>query len=201
MIKRRGRGEGGLHWDDVRQRWIASVTVGYTPAGKRIVRKGSGKAKTEARAKLREKIRDYEDGLTITANTLAVGDAVTDWLSYGLTGVATRDNYAILARKHIIPALGARKLRDLSALDVDRCWSPKAKALSTRTLRLLHSLLNRAINRAMARDKVKRNVVTLCGIPQGQEGRASKSLTLDQAKALLAVAVTVRCMRTSSCRC
>jgi hypothetical protein len=34
--KRRARGDGGLHWDDKRQRWIASVTIGYTPAGKRM---------------------------------------------------------------------------------------------------------------------------------------------------------------------
>jgi integrase len=37
----------------------------------------------------------------------------------------------------------------------------------------------------MARDKVKRNVVALCGIPKGQEGRPSKSLNLEQARALL----------------
>ena len=36
----------------------------------------------------------------------------------------------------------------------------------------MHSLLNRAIRHAMARDKVKRNVVTLCGVPTGQPGRA-----------------------------
>jgi hypothetical protein len=65
MPKRRARGDGGLHWDEQRQRWIASVTVGYSPAGKRIVRKASGKTKTEAHAKLREKIREYEDGLSI----------------------------------------------------------------------------------------------------------------------------------------
>jgi integrase len=40
----------------------------------------------------------------------------------------------------------------------------------------------------MARDKAKRNVVALCDVPQGQQGRPSKSLTLDQAKALLAAA-------------
>ena len=45
MTKRRSRGDGGLHWDEARQRWIASVTVGYTPAGKRIVRKANGKTK------------------------------------------------------------------------------------------------------------------------------------------------------------
>jgi len=55
MTTRRARGEGSLYWDEARQRWIAAITVGYTPAGKRIVRKGSGKTKTEARTKLREK--------------------------------------------------------------------------------------------------------------------------------------------------
>jgi integrase len=61
----------------------------------------------------------------------------------------------------------------------------KAKTLSSSTVQRLHECLNRSVNRAMARDKVKRNVVALCGVPKGQEGRPSKSLTLDQAKALL----------------
>jgi integrase len=40
----------------------------------------------------------------------------------------------------------------------------------------------------MARDKVKRNVAALCEIPAGRQGRPSKSLNLDQAKAVLAAA-------------
>ena len=47
------------------------------------------------------------------------------------------------------------------------------------------SVLKRAITRAQARDKVKRNVVLLCEIPHGGTGRPSKSLTLPQAEALL----------------
>ncbi|MGS2619062.1 site-specific integrase [Micromonospora sp. LZ34] len=190
MTKRRARGEGGLHWDESRQRWIATVTVGYTPAGKRIVRKGSGKTKTEARAKLREKIRDYEDGLALVQDGHTVADALTDWLTYGLSNQSesTKSNYAILVRSHIIGELGARKLRDLTASDVDRWLLSKSRHLSTRTLRLLHSLLNRAVNRAMARDKVKRNVVALCAVPTGRGGRPSKSLRLDDAKALLTAA-------------
>lgn len=50
---RRGRGEGGLHWDGTRQRWIATVTIGYDARGKRITRKASGKTKTEAKDKLK----------------------------------------------------------------------------------------------------------------------------------------------------
>jgi Phage integrase, N-terminal SAM-like domain len=36
-------------------------------------------------------------------------------------------------RSHILPALGARKLRDLTTADVDRWLAKKAKSLSTRT--------------------------------------------------------------------
>lgn len=190
MTKRRSRGDGGLHWDENRQRWIASVTVGYTPAGKRIVRKASGKTKTAAHASLREKIREYEDGLSVARTGYTVAQAVEDWLSYGLSGVApnTVENYTILANAHIVRDLGARKLRDLSANDVDRWLVAKSKSLSTRTLRLLHSILNRTVNRAMSRNKVMRNVVGLCLVPYGLDGRPSKSLTFDQAKALLVAA-------------
>lgn len=84
----------------------------------------------------------------------------------------------------------SRKLRDLTADDVDRWLTTKANELSTRTIRLLHSLLNRAVRHAEARNKVKRNVVGLCDVPTGQEGRPSKSLALGQAEAVLAASET-----------
>jgi hypothetical protein len=133
MSKRRSRGDGGVHWDESRQRFIASVTVGYTPAGKRIVRRGSGKTEAQARAKLKEVIRDHEDGLAIAPRNLTVAHIVNDWLSYGLNGRAqgTVDKCTYLCRAHVMPALGARKLRELSATDVDRWLAEKAKTLST----------------------------------------------------------------------
>jgi len=190
MTKRRSRGDGGLHWDENRQRWIASVTVGYTAQGKRIVKKASGKTKTLAKDRLREILRDYEDGLAIAPNGYTVADAVNYWLAYGLHGrsATTISGYTILAKEHVIPALGPRKLRELCAEDVDRWLAAKSKEVSTRTLRSLHSILNRSIKHAQARDKVKRNVVALCDIPTGLPGRPSKSLTLAQAQAVLAAA-------------
>ncbi len=187
MTKRRSRGDGGLHWDESRQRWIASVTVGYTPAGKRIVKRGSGKTKTEANAKLKKIVRDYEDGQTIAPVNYTVADAVTYWLQHGLNGRESNTVrlYEERARIHIIPALGARKLRDLSVEDVDRWLSSKTGELSTRTLKMIHGILNRSIKNAMVRDKVKRNVVDLCEVPKGKDGRTSKALTLAQAEAVL----------------
>ncbi len=187
MTKRRSRGDGGLHWDEQRQRWIASVTVGYTPAGKRIVRKASGKNKTEAHAKLREKVREYEDGMSTATTGRTVAQAVEDWLAYGLNGrsakTVAKNQY--LCRGHLTPELGARKLIRLTAQDVDRWLLAKSKSLSTRTLRELHACLNRSLKRAMARDEVKRNVAALCAVPTGLDGRPSKSLTLDEAKVVL----------------
>jgi integrase len=90
----------------------------------------------------------------------------------------------------VIPSLGKRKLRDLSAEDVDKWLAFKAKTLSTRTLQSVHSCLNRSVKRAMARDKVKRNVVELCSVPQGQPGRPSKALTFAQAEAVLRAAAS-----------
>ena len=190
MTVRRSRGDGGLHFDTARQRWIATASLGYDPAGKRIVKRGSGKTKTEAKAKLKEVLRDYEDGLAIAPEGYTVAAAVTDWLAHGLNGRdrATVTKCTILCQTHIIPALGARKLRDLRAEDVDKWLAVKAQTLSTSTLQLLHSCLNRAVNRAMARDHVRRNVVALCSVPQGQPGRQSKALTMAQAEAILTAA-------------
>ncbi len=155
MTKRRSRGDGGLHWDAGRQRWIASVTTGYTPAGKRIVRKASGKTKTAAKDKLKELLRDHDDGLPIAPHSYTLAQAVEDYLRYGLSGrdPQTVETQTILARTHVIPALGARKLRELSAEDVDEWLAEKAKSLSTRTLRDIRSVLKRVITRAQARDQ------------------------------------------------
>lgn len=187
MTKRRSRGDGGLHWDPERKRWVATVTLGYDGRGKRIVKKSYGRTKTEAKDKLRETLRDLEDGLTTAPGNITVADAVRDWLAFGLadTSEATQTNYETLCRIHIVPELGRYKLRDLRAAHVDKWLATKSTKLSTRTLRLTHSLLNRAVNHAMARDLVKRNVVALVKVPPGRRGRPSRSLTLEQAKAIL----------------
>src|SRR5450755_86502 len=150
MTQRRGRGEGGLHWNEGRQRWIATVTVGYDSRGKRITRKGSAKTKTEAKDKLNEMVRDLDDGLPIPTSGYTVADAVRAWLDYGLTGrdKDTIANYTCLADTHIIKSVGTKTLRQLSAEDVDKWLSVTSGNVSTRTLRLLHSILARSIRHA-----------------------------------------------------
>jgi integrase len=190
MTGRRSRGDGGLYWHEGRQRWIVTVYTGFTAAGKRKKREASARTKTAAKAKLRAMLRDVDDGVPIAPHGYTVGDAVRDWLRFGLAGrdPNTVENRSILAHTHVISALGRRKLRDLTADDVDTWLESKADELSTDTLGRILSILRRSITRAQARDKVKRNVALLCDIPKGREGRPSKALTLDQAEAVLAAA-------------
>ncbi|GAA1269715.1 hypothetical protein GCM10009609_35990 [Pseudonocardia aurantiaca] len=116
------------------------------------------------------------------AGGYTVAQTVTDWLDHGLGGrdpsrVQTLRN---LAPRHVIPTLGGRKLREFSAEDVDRWLAEKSRELSTSTVARIKSILARSITRAQARDKVKRNVVLLCGTPTGRGGRPSQALTSDR---------------------
>jgi IS1 family transposase len=83
MSSRRSRGDGGLHWDQSRQRWVATATVGYDGRGKRLVRHSYGRTKTEAKAKLRDLLRSREDGVVLTRDGYTVRQAVEDWLEHG----------------------------------------------------------------------------------------------------------------------
>ncbi|MEU7872820.1 site-specific integrase [Dactylosporangium sp. NPDC049140] len=188
--KRRERGEGALYWDEARQRWVAEAVMGYAANGKRIRLRGVGKTKTEAKASLKEKTDAYEAGMPAEAAHITVAEAVEDWLTYGLNGKAanTIAKSGHLCRTHILPHLGARKLKELTATDVDRWLAGRAKVLSTASLGQTYSCLRRSVRRAMARGMVARNVVELCDLPAGRPGRPSKSLTMEEAAALLRAA-------------
>jgi hypothetical protein len=69
MVKR-GHGEGTLYWHEERQRWAVMASLGYDASGKRVRKIAYGRTKTEARSKLRELLRDIEDGLAIARGRL-----------------------------------------------------------------------------------------------------------------------------------
>jgi transposase-like protein len=111
-------------------------------------------------------------------------------LAYALTG---RDEHTIkmyqtYAETHIIPALGKRPLHELTVDEVEKFLARKSPVLSSRSLRILHSILQRAIRKAQARGKVRHNIILLCDVPEGRVGRPSKSLTLTQAELVLKAA-------------
>jgi integrase len=187
MARARANGEGGLSWDEKRQRWMATVTIGYDDRGKRVVRRRFAKTRPRARDLLRELVAELNAGMDVRESTVTVEEAIEDWLANGLPrrSAKTVQKLRTLCQRHLIPRLGARRLRDLTARDVERCLGSLSEELSTNTLGQLHSCLNRAVRRAMSRDLAARNVVELVDIPRGRDGRQSKSLSPEQVDLVL----------------
>jgi integrase len=211
MARRRGWGEDSIHFehrggpcrDPERHNgcpgvWRGAVSLGYSPDGqRRIRRKVSGKTKTAVKDKLKALHADLDTGITPKAGYLAytVRQAAEDWLKDGLDGRTAKTikkNENVL--EPILTVIGARKLRQLSAADVRQALSKMAAEYSSAAVTMGHLALKRVIRHAEANDLVSRNVATLVSTPKGQEGRPSRSLTLEQAVAVITAAKTLPAM-------
>jgi integrase len=186
-LRRRGHGEDGIYFDSTKNRYIGAVSLGFTPVGKRIRRKISGKTKQEVRAKLKALHQQLDAGIRSPAG-YTVRLAVDDWLGEGLEGRSerTRTLYAGLLDP-LLEIIGAKLLHALTAGEVRSALGELRSRYSTRSLQITRNSLDRAIQHAQANDLVARNVAALVKPPRGRTGRPSKSFTLEQAKALLAV--------------
>jgi integrase len=206
MNARRRRGEDGISFehrgpcsDPQRHRhcpglWRGEITLGYTGDGKRSRRKVSGTTKAAVIDKLRDLHNQLDKGITPKAGYThyTLRQAADDWLAHGLEGRSPKTikkNENVL--EPILTVIGTKKLRDLAAVDVRKALATMAADYSTAAVSMGHLALKRAIRHAEANDLVSRNVATLADTPKGQQGRPSKSLTLDQASAVIAAARTL----------
>jgi integrase len=166
--------------------YTGAIDLGFDGQGNRQRLKRKGRTKAAVKERLVQAVADHDAGLK-SAEGYTVADAVKDWLAKGLKGrdENTIKTNRILAEQHVIPLIGAIKLRKLTADDVDEWLDGLTEKLATRSLQGVHAVLKRAIRQAQARDKVLRNVAELVTTPKGKEGRPSKAMTLEQATALL----------------
>jgi integrase len=206
MATRRRRGEDGISFehrgrcrDPRRHRncpglWRGEITLGYTGDGKRTRRKVSAQTKAAVIDKLRDLHTQLDKGVTPKAGYVhyTVRQAAQDWLAHGLDGRSAKTitkNQNVL--EPILKVIGARKLRELTAADVRQALAKMATQYSSAAVTMGHLALKRAIRHAEANDLVARNVAALADTPKGQDGRPSKSLTLDQTAAVITTARTL----------
>src|SRR5215469_7800347 len=200
MNARRGWGEDGIFFEHTvpcrdserhrhcQGRWRGVVSLGFGPDGKRIRRKVSGKSRAVVQDRLKKLHDDLESGVRARPN-YTVRHTAEDWLSEGLAGRSAKTikkNQNMI--EPILKVIGARKLRELTAVDARHALSNMATEYSSSAVIMGHLALKRAIRHAEANDLVSRNVAALVDTPKGQEARPSKSLTLEQATAVIAAA-------------
>src|SRR5437588_7047869 len=190
MTKRRLRGEGSIFYDRNAKLYVGQIDLGQDEQGRRRRPKVTGRTKREVADKLRELQTKAFAGLPIGDGKLTVGQWLEQWLCDLLPKKAsvkssnTIDNYTWAVRKHLIPALGSKRLRALRPEDVEKMLLSRAEAgMARNSLVRLRSVLNRALRDAQARHKLSWNVATVVDVPDAHV-REGRSFTVEQAKKL-----------------
>lgn len=197
MARTKGRANGD--GDVFPRKSKAGKTTSYRgtyvgPDGKR--RYISGRTKTEAREALATARADAAGGVVLDAGRLTVADHLQRWLrdslkplvAAGKMAHSTYVRYEGIVNKHISPAIGRKKLRDLSRAEVRALYSAKGKNLSPRSVDYIHVTLQKALSQAVRDDLINRNVAT------GERPRSSrnreeiKALSSEQVRELLSAA-------------
>ncbi|MCW2503480.1 MAG: site-specific integrase [Actinomycetia bacterium] len=184
--KRARRGDGAIYWDDEKNCYRGAISLGYTPAGKRRRKVVYGSTKAEVRDKFKTLRDELEQGVE-SSPKYTVAEAVNAWLERGLVGrdpkTVTKNRH--LAAAHVIPGLGAAKLRDLTLEQVEDWLHDEKDNLATSTLKSCLSVLSRSIRHAQRHKRIAYNVAELATVPKGRAGRPSKAMTLEFAMKVL----------------
>lgn len=158
MTPVRGHNEGSL-FRRKDGRWVAVVTF---PNGRRS---RSARSKTEALAHLRELLRQRDESVREDPRSLRVGPYLLRWLDEVRPRLAhsTWRKHESIVRVHLIPALGDRRLSELSVAVVRRFLD--GGVLDAQTRRHHRGTLRRALADALRDGLVTRNVAALAEPP------------------------------------
>ena len=204
MARRRGNGEGSIYRRTTTDgRWCGSISLGYNEQGRLIRKVVTAKTRAEVVTKLKALQRQLDDGLPLPDATLTVSTLLERWQEDVLRHQVTESaalSYMSIARHHIMPTLGRRKLAALITSEIDRLLSSKVdRGLAISSVRRIRSVLAQAIDQGIGWGVVSRDVATLARAPRAQriEGELSPQSKHISFSRSFRVTVTRRC--THSC--
>lgn len=188
MSSRRGHNEGSIYQRASDGKWVGSINLGVGPGGKRKRKSFYGNTRKEVADKLRTALHDHEAGLTVDPKRITLGDFLHNWLEESVkpsVRITTYENYSVLTRTHILPALGHVTLQKLTPQQIQHFLNTKLEVgKSTRTVQYLLVLLRRSLGLAVKWGMVQRNVALLVDPPRVQH-KEIQPFTPTQAKQFL----------------
>lgn len=182
MGKRRANGEGSIR-QRPDGRWEGRYTVGvdYT-TGKAINKSVFAKSQSEVRDKLRTAIAENRGPAINHKGTYTVAEWLRLWFDvYAKPNVrpSTKSNYTNLIENHIIPAIGRIKLKQLSAIQIQKLYNDTRDhgrvkrfekttdfSLSGRFVRAMHMVLHSCLEQAVKERLISYNPCDNCRIPK-----------------------------------
>jgi integrase len=172
--RRRGHGEGSIY-QRADGRWVAVIDLGYV-AGKRKRKTFYRKTRKEAAAKLNEELANLRKGGIVASSDTTVESFLRMWLEQSVQGhkaPRTVESYTSMIERHIIPELGRHRIGKLDQSHVQVMLNRKrGEGLSARTVAYLRAILRTALNDAMQRGILIRNVAAFAKPPRGDKREA-----------------------------
>lgn len=191
---RRGNGEGSIYQRS-NGTWVAQVLLGYKPDGKPIRKSFSGKTRKEVAAKLSSATAQVFQGAVLTqASAMTVEEFALYWLSMKRLEVTSRTlawNRNMLD-SHIIPAIGAIPLADLTCVHVQAIINSMSSkgTYAHRTIKGVRDLMNQMIKFACRQKLLQSNPLECVVIPKQLRaaGGQSKAIPIELRTAVLSAA-------------
>ena len=156
------------------QYWEARVTVGRDPGtGRQIQKSYSGKTQKEVREKMQAAAVAVNDGEYFEPSKMTVGKWLNIWAKEYLNSVKPRtvESYKSNIEQHIKPAIGAVKLSELSAVDIQHLYNglsnkKTGKPLSPKAKKNVHGTLHRALEKAVSLGYIRHNPADRPDLPK-----------------------------------
>src|SRR5215208_5035196 len=151
-----------------------------------------GRQYREVEKKLNQARANANKGLVFDTK-LKVGEWLDSWLSdclkplvaAGKMAHSTYVRYEGIVNNHLKPALGHRKLKDLTRVEVRRLYNEKSKEHSARSVDYVHATLQIALSQAVRDDLIPRNVASGERPRSSRNRKEAKALSPAQVKTLL----------------
>jgi integrase len=152
-------------------KWVGTLDLGRDASGRRRRHVVYGQLKREVVAKLEEARHRLAADEPVKDARLTVAMFVSDWIRKALPAsqrkATTQDNYATIARTHLVPApFGAITLDKLRPSDIEALLTAKrAAGLSSSTQRLIYTVARAVLDTAVRDQLVRRNVAAVVKRP------------------------------------
>ena len=178
----RGHNQGSVYYWTARKCWVAEIT---TEEGKR--KKFCCKTEAAANRKLKEALRELEQGVLATGPQRKLGEYLVDWLENvhkSKLRLGTYINYKKLIG-YVVAELGDAWLQKLTPEKVQAFYTKKlSSGLSSKVVHEIHGVLHLALKNAVRWGLIARNVCDLVTAPR-IVSREMVPLTMEQANALM----------------
>ncbi len=181
--KKRGHGEGTIYQTPSGS-WRAQIWINAERVGRTV------EAKADGIAWLADIQSKRAKGYDVAGRKQLLGAYMDEWLDTKEPAVSPRTicQYRQIVRDYVTPELGEIPLKDLRLQRIEQHYSMLQKrGVGTRTIRLTHAVLHRALEKAVKYAYLHRNPASGASLPK-RRAREMKTLNAEQVTQFLIAA-------------